>query len=598
MTYPSAASHTIRGLRVVRHLYTTGTASASGTAVTGAGGAAWQTARIAAGCRIGFGSTDPTAITTWYHTSAIGSETGMTLVENVGTVSSGPYVIEELRVYTVTTAGSSGGLFVAKGVNADDFTPAGITFPLATTTDNLKAVYWLADAAGVLNTASGGIGLGATVTDTNHDIYVTNADAATTLRIYKYNGRASLTGLASGKSVSAFVYRTGQQAVNGTISQTNGCRIAVLGHGPGSGISCLYFVTTTRINRCIESNITNGATTYISDSMVEIPSGSVNTFAATSAMTSCEYSGTTDSLIITNGSGQKMYATEYNTLSNQFNRTFLSDNKQIDQSAADSGLTPYPSTQSAGHSMWVEEGMAYFVRTGTTAIINQIYAFPLSADWDYQAALSSADQNRLMTPSIATTGCTKFYRVAVTDARHLGSDDLGIQPEPWRVYYRTSGITDDSGSWNLVGADGDLSGIGAADAIQFMFEFRILGPTCIPGRIYGLTVTFEDSGTDSHYQPSVKNSDYTNKRFAWRFSTAFGGTVPTLTVRLYNAVTGSLLVTDTTVATPSAWEKSTNDGGAWGSYNTTDKANETTYIRYTPGSLADNIKVRASLRQS
>ena len=36
LTYPAATAHNIRGMRVVRHTYTTGTASASGTAGTGA----------------------------------------------------------------------------------------------------------------------------------------------------------------------------------------------------------------------------------------------------------------------------------------------------------------------------------------------------------------------------------------------------------------------------------------------------------------------------------------------------------------------------------------------------------------------------------
>jgi hypothetical protein len=59
-----------------------------------------------------------------------------------------------------------------------------------------------------------------------------------------------------------------------------------------------------------------------------------------------------------------------------------------------------------------------------------------------------------------------------------------------------------------------------------------------------------------------------------------------------------LLLDDTTALQASGiFEKSINDGAAWGSYNTTDKANETTYIRYTPTVLGDDIKVRALLTQ-
>jgi hypothetical protein len=132
-----------------------------------------------------------------------------------------------------------------------------------------------------------------------------------------------------------------------------------------------------------------------------------------------------------------------------------------------------------------------------------------------------------------------------------------------------------------------------------MFEFRVLGTFCLPARIYGLVVTYEDSTTDSHYQPSVAQSSISSKVFAWRFSTAFGGTVPTLRIRLYDAVSGGLLIDDTTTASASGtWAKSTDGGSNWGSYNTTDKGNDTTYIKYTPTSLADNIKVRALLTQN
>jgi hypothetical protein len=120
----------------------------------------------------------------------------------------------------------------------------------------------------------------------------------------------------------------------------------------------------------------------------------------------------------------------------------------------------------------------------------------------------------------------------------------------------------------------------------------------LPNRIFGVGVVYEDQGTDSHYQPSVANSNISSKIFAWRFSTAFGGTVPTMEVKLYNAVTGALLLTDDTVAAAyGTFGKSTDGGGSWGAYNTSDKANDITYIKYTPTSIADNIRVLAVWRQ-
>ena len=593
LTYPTATNHTIRALRVIREVYSTGTVAVSGTAVTGTT-TAWTTQKIAVGARIGFGSTDPTQISSWYYISAIGSNTGITLTGSAGTISAGTaYVIEELRVLTATTnaTATNGGMYLAKGVNADDFGSGGTTIAAAAATDNLKAVYWLADAATVLNTAAGGLGM-MDATDVNtHVVYCLNVDGASSARIYKYNIRATLSGLASGKSVSAFTLRTGAQAVTGTISQTNNSRMANCSHGPGSGVNCLYFATTTRICRVIESNITDASTTFVADAMVEIPTGGVNTFAATGALSSVEYTNSVDRFLITTGAA-KMYLTQYNTNSTPIDITFGAHTFQIDQTTADANITPHPSL-SVAYSAWIEGGMAYLCKNGTTAILNTIYTLPISMHWDFASA---SDIGRLVTPSLATTGANKFYRVYINERTLVGSDSLGLSTEPYRIYARTSGISDDSGGWTLINA-GDLTSFSGSDVIQFMFEFRILGQMCIPARIHGLTVVYEDDSTDSHYQPSVANSDIANKRFAWRFSTAFGSTVPALRVRLYNAATGGSLVDDNTSSPTGTFERSTNDGGAWSAWNDTDKGNETTYLRYTPASLGDNIKVRALLTQ-
>jgi hypothetical protein len=170
-----------------------------------------------------------------------------------------------------------------------------------------------------------------------------------------------------------------------------------------------------------------------------------------------------------------------------------------------------------------------------------------------------------------------------------------MTPEPYKVYYRTAGISDDSGTWTLCNDAGDLSGVAGAASIQFMFEFRTIGVFCIPARIYSITLLYEDTTTDSHYQPSVAQSNLTTKKFAWRFSSAWGSTVPTLKIRLYDAVTGGLLYTDWTSPATGSWRKSTNDGSTDAAYDTADKANDTTYIYYTPPSLGDNIKVRPLL---
>ncbi len=601
LTFPPNTAHTVRGFRVSRELYTTGTASASGTAVTGTG-TAWSASLLAAGCRIGFGSADPTQITTWYEISSIGGDTSITLTATAGTVVDGPYVIEDLRAVVSTTNATltNGGLFVAKGLRIENFNSSGTTIPAATTTDNIRAVYWLADAATVTNTIACGCAIDDKVSWTEQYVYIIDG-TTTTCRVYKYNIRASLTSLSSGKSTAAWSLTTGAQTPTGTVSQANNGRIGALNHNPDAGTKFLYFVSTTRVLRALVSGLTSGNTSWQTDTMMEVPPGGSSTFTVSGALSSCEISSIIDRLVIvsTGAASQRGYVTKFYTDGSNFDHIFLVDDKQLDQSSADSGGVTHPGISTSAFSIWSEQGILFLCRGTTSATSNQLYSMPLGAHWTYAG---NAVKQRLITPVLALPDISSFGRIFVNAAVQLGSGTMGLPPEPYRVYYRTEGIDDDSGDWTLIsqhataGDTMDLSSVSATSQIQLMFEFKTIGGYCIPARIYSCGVIYEDNTTDSHYQPSVGQSSITNKYFAWRFSTAFGSTVPTLTIKLYDAVTAGLLLTDDTASQANGtFEKSTDGGQSWGAYNTTDKANETTYIRYTPSSLADNIKVRALL---
>jgi hypothetical protein len=131
-----------------------------------------------------------------------------------------------------------------------------------------------------------------------------------------------------------------------------------------------------------------------------------------------------------------------------------------------------------------------------------------------------------------------------------------------------------------------------------MIQYRMLNLTGIPARV--TRVCFEGSGSSSlsNYQFSQAQTTLSTKTFGFRFATAFGTTVPTLYIRIYDAVAGSLLVTDNTATPTGTWQKSTNNGATYGAYNTTDLANTTTYITYTPSSIADNIDAQPVLSLS
>lgn len=598
LTLATATAHTVRDFKIDVKNESTGTVAVSGTAVTGTG-TAFATNRVAVGARIGFGSTDPGQITTWYRISARGSDTALTLASTAGTISAGTaYVIQEHRpIYLATNATTTnGGIHYAKGVSIEDFTPAGTTISLATTVDDQKAVYWLKDAATQTNTVSAGMGCNfAAATPTNLDAYVLNSPSAGNYNIYKYNLRAALT-VASGNSVSAWVLTTGTQAVTGTISQNANCVFANVSHGIGSGVDSLYFVTTTRVYRTAVTNIISASTTWISDNIAEIPPGGTSTVAATSVLSTIEYMSGVDAFIVgtTHASGVASYVTQYVASGSQFQKMFGRNFLYLEQTLKDSNHPTIFSNQATVCSYTSAGNNRVFVcKQGTSISTNQIYVMAFGADWDYAATTSG----RLISPEIATPNALMYYRVFANDVKYQGSNALGKSSEGFKIYARTSNIqTDETTGWTLVDQANDLSGFAGASSIQFAIEFRTIGEHCMPNRILGVNLSYEDNTSDSHFALSVGESSLASKQFTFWFASAFGSTVPKLYIRLYDAVTGGLLDEDDSVTQAGTWEKST-DGTTYGSYNSTDRGNDTTYIRYTPASLADGVQVRAEITQ-
>jgi hypothetical protein len=397
---------------------------------------------------------------------------------------------------------------------------------------------------------------------------------------------------------SADVLCTAPTLIAGTMSGVNNGRIGTLNHGPGKDVESIYFVTTTRIYRAALSNIYAGNMNWISENRPEIPPGGTNTFPSTSALNSVEILDACDRLLVmtTGATAFHNYITKYpDAAGDSFDSIWGIDDKQQDLPTADANLPIHFNSGSQTCSVWSENGIAHIIQHGYTANLCQMYGLPFSAHWSY----ASTTNQRIISPSINTPDCANFKSVLVSALIRYGGGELSVTSEQYRVYFRTKGIIDDSGEWTLVEKDGDLSGLKGYQRIQFMFEFSTIGWYCVPARIFSITVIYDDttSYTDSHFQPSASLSSPTNKIFAWRFATAFGDAVPMLRIRLYNAVTGDLLVDDSTVSPDGTWEKAT-DGTTWVAYGTlSDKSNETTYIRYTPASLGDNIKVRAVLTQ-
>jgi len=597
MTLATATAHTVRDFKVDVKNESTGTVAVSGTAVTGTG-TFFNTNKVAIGARIGFGSTNPSAITTWYRITAKGSDTGATLNVSAGTIVAGtPYIIQEFRpIYTATNATTTnGGTHYGKGISIEDFISGGTTIALAGTTDDQKAMYWLKDASTQTNVVAAGAAADfSSATPTSLDFYVLDLVSAGNYKVYKYNIRAELT-VTTGASTSAFILATGNQAFTGTGSQNANLCIATASHGLGNGIKSLYFISTTRMYRAATSNITSANVSWQSDNIIEIPTGGTSTFAATSDLSTIEYMDSIDSFIIgtTHAISNFSYVTQYVSSGQQFQKIFGRDYKYLDQSLKDNGHPSIFSNQLKAFSFTDAGGNILFaVKQSTTISTNHIYVMAFGADMTY--AVNT--QGRLISPEIITPNALKYYRAFVNNIRYIGSDNLGKPTENIKLYARTANIqTDETSGWSLIDETNDLSSFAGAASIQFAIEFRTIGESCLPTRVLGINISYENNTTDSHFAFSREKSSVTAKQFGFRFKTAFGGTVPNLRISLFNDVTGGSLGTDTTASpTQGTWEKST-DGTSWGAYNSTDKTNETTYIRYTPTSIADNIIVAAYL---
>lgn len=598
LTFPGTSeAKTIRALRMTYEKKITGTVGVTGTAVTGVG-TQFVTDKACVGNRIGFGSTDPTQIATWYEIGAIASDTGLTLTTAIAaTLSAGtPYVIEDLRaVLGVTSATTSnGGIYLVKGLRPELFSTIGGAVPAATTVDNIRAVYYIKDAATGTLLVNFGVGLDDKTSFSSRMLWA--ADTLANPVLFKFDIYAALT-LTAGADTTAFKFKTGSGgAVTGTTSQHSNLRLAQAAHGPGAGLKCLYFTTTSRVYRTADvSTITAASTTWLLDSMVEIPPGSLNSYPANGAWQSLEYSSFLDKWFLTSSSTVS-HLTQYRTDSGQLDRVFTENARQYDQTAADSStpLAPYPA--SVGFTSWVEDGMLYIARFGTTSTLNQIYAIPLGVDWEYTDTTAA----RIIFPRIATPNADKYLQAFVQEVQVIGGasgKNLGMAPEPCRLRYRTTGISDNSGAWNTLDSSASLAAIAGAAYIQFAVEFR-MGHCWLPSRIMNLGVLWNDLGMSDYWQMSGNiGTDLANKRFGFRHSVAYGTAVPRLKVELFDAESGASLGSDDTTTAAWTWERSTNAGGAWGAMTLTDRANADTYIRVTPTSLADNIKVRAVLRE-
>lgn len=616
-----AGTYLNRSHAVSYEKYAVGTAAVNlaSTTVAGSGGTLWSASRLFVGSRIGFGSTDPALITKWYEILSIGNDTTITLTQAFGEANfSGEYVIEDFRIiFALTNATANiGGVFMVGGLRFENFTNSGFAIAAATTIDKQRAVYWLNDGNTTNNGTCqtyGGIVLDTKTSWTDQKYYALDCPALQS-RFQVGNFRAAMTNIGTttaGRDLVAtgtWLYNTGTQAVAYAISQNDCLALCTPQHGPRAGVKSLFWITVSAIYSAAITggNLTSNSLYFQSGLCIEKPPGTIATFAATGALSSLDYSAYADRfLVLTSGATAfRHYVTQYREDAGPWDRIILTDTKQINQSTMDQTAIIQPSTLSLNSTACFSSGMCYICTHGILATTNLLYNIPLAADWEYVGTSNS----RIVLPVMTLTGFASFVSGYFNQIGVLGNPanptlgrtgtNLGLEPGAVRMYYRTSGfdvagtgVAGVGNTWTLLDYSGNMSQVAGATQIQAMLEFRVMTPTCIPGRV--TRVAFEGTGatSDSHFQFSQNLTVLASKQFAFRYSTAFGTTVPTLYIRIYDSITDALLVTDNSLAPTGTWEKTVDGGSNWTSFDYVDRANEITYFRYTPYSIADNINV-------
>jgi hypothetical protein len=558
----------------------------------------------------------------------------LTLNSSAGTLPPGtPYVIENLQFSCVSSVTANSIGFI-QGLSWDDFTVIGttITLPALDYAALNKGFYRLNDRGYSelvkgyrITTNLSGLNDSRILPKQNEDIthlYV----RGTSNNFVRLNLKDSQLRIHGNSATQASIaFNTATQIISpnslGINNFTSGkFTIDIMQTGSASG-SYSIFADRNNPAGIVQINVNEllNEVTPPSTQMEETPPGSSLTIPTAGNVGRVYYMSTIDRLIVLNASATaKSYITNYRTdlqfptltgtlygrdtfnqlaIDNSYDLAFLGNFNQLQGNTANSNAPRYPDTLGTGFFGAVENGVLHLCRPLNT-IQNNMYAMPLECEATYV----DFSKNAFYTPKFSLSNIVSITGLHINSLKQYGNPPFNLPPEPIVIYYRTTGIDDDSGSWRLYNTvdelNQDIACEGVLDnlEIQFRFSYRVAGNTCLPNRIYGFTLVYEDDRTDSHYAPSVAKSDLTNRIFAWQQVEPWYGNIPELKIRLYNATNNKIVYYDTTATNVSGtWQYST-DGTTWLAWdNTADAVGN--YIRYVADFIPSGIKLRVGLNK-
>jgi hypothetical protein len=229
------------------------------------------------------------------------------------------------------------------------------------------------------------------------------------------------------------------------------------------------------------------------------------------------------------------------------------------------------------------------VSPSTTFGRSRLLNIPIGADYE-----SAPKTKQWVTfPPISTPNAIKYKNVYLRSPKFIGNDFLGYAPERLIIFYRTSGISDDSGEWIRIPYNEDLSSIIASSQIQFSVAFDVLGMNGLANRLYGICLLYEDAKQDYHYYPSSEKSNMQENIVAWKQVRSWESSIPNLKISLYDANNNSLILEDTTnIQENGIFEYSLDNGFTWNSWNSS-LSSVGYYIRYKANNLPGNVVIKA-----
>jgi hypothetical protein len=457
----------------------------------------------------------------------------------------------------------NGGLFACWGVNVTDFyVAAPQTFPVASAANQTKATYMLSDAATqATHTMTVADGVGVNVA--THHAYVLNGAAASP-SIFKYDLSAppSVVPGANGYTNSLFLLKTATlPALTGTVLLQNCVQVITPFGQPGAasslnGNTCLSFITTTQIYACKTSDITSGASS--------IPS-----------LVSADNAAGTDYVTANLSYGQfnqevgKWIAITVN------GNCLIKQLVNLDPNAKYFGVFNNIRTESGG-SLTPEFGAitnaCLACGNGWAIMSNSSTGQRGLLALDVMSDENSIDSNGERYASIISPVISGNFTQGVHLALLKQLAKRSVYPT---IQYRTSNFNVGPGvgfdaTWTTAPKDGDLSALVNATQVQFRILASSVGTTnSNTSQIQEAFFIYSDATQiSSNWEGSVDNTSQSSASpmyVAFRQRAAYSP-LPTKFVIKGVDDSGNVIYTFDTVANPSVFSQSANNGGSWAAW--------------------------------